>query len=219
MPVEDLPAGVGARRDYTAEGQRLLRSLGVDAGKGGHHDLDVIWRHPSSGGCIFVGNDTAARGPAATLLAQGITHIVNATDDLANYLEGAPELSYLRFNVADWQTAGDRQAEHLSSRDVQLAFVQRLFDFVDQATLSGGSVLVHCLAGAHRAGTTGALLLMHKAGHSVGEATRAAKAARPIINPIGGLPKLLSMYEQARDEQRTARSQQESATAEGLERS
>ena len=58
-----------------------------------------------------------------------------------------------------------------------------------------GSVLVHCLAGAHRAGTTGCILLMHKAGLSAMEAVATAKKLRPVIDPIGRFPELLRRYE------------------------
>lgn len=56
------------------------------------------------------------------------------------------------------------QAEQPASRQQVMAFVQQLFDFVEGALAAGSSVLIHCLAGAHRAGTTGCLLLMHKTG-------------------------------------------------------
>ena len=54
---------------------------------------------------------------------------------------------------------------------------------------------MHCLAGAHRAGTTGCLLLMHKEGLSAADAVKAAKQLRPVINPIGSLPTLLRVFE------------------------
>mmetsp|Transcript_39972 Transcript_39972/g.110045 ORF Transcript_39972/g.110045 Transcript_39972/m.110045 type:complete len:102 (+) Transcript_39972:2-307(+) len=81
----------------------------------------------------------------------------------------------------------------------KVAFLRTLFEFVDDALVQGGSVLIHCLAGAHRAGTTGILLLMHESRLGKTEATKAAKAARPVINPIGGLPHLLTMYESVRE--------------------
>ena len=55
--------------------------------------------------------------------------------------------------------------------------------------------MVHCLAGAHRAGTTGVLLIMHKTGLGAAEATKAAKQLRPAINPISDFPELLNVYE------------------------
>ena len=66
------------------------------------------------------------------------------------------------------------------------------------ALSGGGSVLVHCLAGAHRAGTTGCLLLMHYCGLSADDAILAAKQLRPVINPIGNLPGILRHYEKHR---------------------
>ena len=62
---------------------------------------------------------------------------------------------------------------------------------VEATVPRGASVLVHCLAGAHRAGTAAVLLLMHKHGWDAASAIAAAKQLRPIINPIGHLPGLL----------------------------
>ena len=137
----EIPAGVNARRDYNAEGRRLVEALGLQVG-GNYNAMDAIWKESSTGGKIYVGNETAARGPASTLAEHGITHVVNCTDDMANFCEGAllraaeptccraavvvvpqptmhhltcacpgaPALSYLRFNVAYWQSAGVMQA-------------------------------------------------------------------------------------------------------------
>ena len=49
-------------------------------------------------------------------------------------------------------------------------FLKPFFDFVDEAVDSGRSVLVHCVAGAHRAATAGCLLLMHY--HQLGAKVR-----------------------------------------------
>jgi len=59
----------------------------------------------------------------------------------------------------------------------------------------GESVLVHCLAGAHRAGTTGVAFLMYKIGVSFDDALTAAKRCRPVINPFGTLLNLLTLLE------------------------
>ena len=59
-------------------------------------------------------------------------------------------------------TACTTRALHArSTPESILDFLKPFFDFVDKAVDSGGSVLVHCVAGAHRAGTAGCLLLMH----------------------------------------------------------
>jgi protein-tyrosine phosphatase len=36
-----------------------------------------------------------------------------------------------------------------------------MFDFVESELLAGRNVLIHCLAGAHRAGTAGTSCLMY----------------------------------------------------------
>lgn len=42
-------------------------------------------------------------------------------------------------------------------------YFKPLFDFIDEAIKNGDNVLIHCLAGAHRAGTVGIACLMHYA--------------------------------------------------------
>ena len=92
--MEELPAGVAARKDYNAEGKKLIASLGVAASRTGgaahsYNDFDAIYKDAATGGTIYVGNEVAARGPASKLLAMSITHVVNCTDDMANFCEGA----------------------------------------------------------------------------------------------------------------------------------
>ena len=184
-------------RDYTHAGHQRIARMG-------HEYVDnmyAIWTHPSSGAAIFVGDWRAAQGPATTLISKGITHIVNCAEDLDNYCEGEPSLAFLRFHVIEWAFAGDATRVQQASTTEQLSFVQRLFDFVDGALSNGRSVLVHCRAGMHRAGTTGVLLRMYKTGEGAGQATKRAQAARSVIRPdeLGGpngtLPRLLRMFE------------------------
>ena len=74
-----------------------------------------------------------------------------------------------------------------------------MFLFIEEAISNGESVLVHCLAGAHRAGTTGVSCLIHFADLQVDEASRIAKRCRPIIDPIGQLPEFLKRLRAAED--------------------
>ena len=60
-----------------------------------------------------------------------------------------------------------------------LEFLKPFVDFVDEAVNSGRSVLVHCVAGAHRAATAGCLLLMHY--HQLGAKVRVHTA--PTVMP------------------------------------
>jgi len=193
--------------DFDAEAHKLFKSLNLDpsgAGGFGYNPLDPIFRDPVSGGTVFVGNHTAASN--RTLLdSNKITHVVNCTDNMANFHEngtrgemvghgngpGRPPLTYFRFNISYWHRHVD------DSDDSVISFVRPLFDFVDSAVASGASVLVHCLAGAHRAGTTGCLLLMYKAGMDKRTAIASAKKLRPAIDPIGSLPEFLERYERA----------------------
>ena len=57
-----------------------------------------------------------------------------------------------------------------------LEFLKPFFDFVDNAVDSGRSVLVQCVAGAHRAATAGCLLLMHY--HQLGAKVRVQQCTR-----------------------------------------
>lgn len=191
-----------ATAHFNAEGRKILA-----APSGRYNDMDIIWRHPKNEtGAIYVGNESAAYGPEDKLLAKGITHVVNCTDDMPNFCERQithpphptahlPRLKYLRWNVAYWQSAGNMKLEQPATSKMIADFVGTLLDFVEDAVDNGGSVLVHCLAGAHRAGTTGCLLLMHFLSLSAADAIKEAKRLRPVINPIGSLPLLLSSFE------------------------
>lgn len=192
----EAPASAAARRDYNEEGRKLVESLGLRTGGDRYNDADVIWRDKDHAkgraGEISVGNQGAARN-AKTM---GFTHVVNCTDDMPNYCEADAGMNYLRWNVSYWPSAGNGRSPLAADKPVILAFVQTLFDFLDAAMGAGGRVLVHCLAGAHRAGTTGCLILMRQCGLSAQQAIKAAKQLRHIINPIGNLPGLLKLYEE-----------------------
>lgn len=60
--------------------------------------------------------------------------------------------------------------------------------------------MVHCLAGAHRAGTTGCACLIFFGNMDVSTAISTAKKLRPIIDPIGQLPEFLRKLKAALDE-------------------
>merc|ERR1719174_1664182 len=77
-------------------------------------------------------------------------------------------------------------------------FWEPYFAFIAQNLAEGHNVLVHCLAGAHRAGTAGIAALMLFCNWDAKSAVPAAQKLRAAINPIGGFPELLSLLEQAR---------------------
>eukprot|EP00962_Isochrysis_galbana_P007826 scaffold2123_cov111-Isochrysis_galbana.AAC.7 len=182
---------------YDEAAHQLFTELGLDRisgaqGAGGlragciYNLLDPILK--VGDGAIFVGNEQAARSRNMLDSAQ-ITHVVNCTDNIPNFHEGSPRsLQYMRFPISFWPQHVD--ASHASV----LAFAQQLFDFIDAALASGGSVLIHCLAGAHRAGTVGVSCLMRHHRLNPADATAMAKRLRPAINPIGILPEFLRRY-------------------------
>lgn len=148
--------------------------------------MDPIWRHPQSSALLFVGNQTAAK--SLPLLQQHkVTHVVNCTDNMPCYHERGP-ITYFRFDIASHYSRA--RQDHSAA-----AFVEPMLKFVAAALENGQNVMVHCLAGAHRAGTTGVICLMRFAGLSVVEAIPAAKRLRPIIDPIGDFPELLARIE------------------------
>ena len=95
----------------------------------------------------------------------------------------------MRFDVANWYRYKDIRAGGAAN------FFSAMFSFVDEAMEEGTGVLIHCLAGAHRAGTTGVSVLMYKTGMRKNDAIMVAKRCRPVINPIGGLIELLNLLD------------------------
>ena len=66
-----------------------------------------------------------------------------------------------------------------------LRYFNVFFAFVEKVMKEGKNVLIHCLAGAHRAGTTGCAWLLYANNLSVEDAIKLGKAKRDAINPIG----------------------------------
>lgn len=190
---QSLGAKPGPAADYDDEARKLWARLNLDPTKesnnGQYNSLDPIWRHPETGGTIYVGNEVAAK-TLGILERHKITHVVNCTDSIPLYHERAPgsPITYLRFDITG-------HYRYVRSEQDAVAFVQPMFDFVTAALSRGKNVMVHCLAGAHRAGTTGVLCLMHFAKLSANDATLIAKQCRPIIDPICDFPVLLAKVE------------------------
>ena len=139
---------------------------------------------------------------------------------LPNYFEAEAGMSYLRFPINLWMhsqrvtgcTPGPSNHSTLRARPAPqtrhtwlrstpesiLHFLKPFFDFVDRAVDSGRSVLVHCVAGAHRAGTAGCLLLMHyHRDHQLAAKVR-VHAAMPTDSPTPHPSPRLDMWACAR---------------------
>lgn len=173
-------------------------SLQDQPGPGNYYeDVSPIFKVPG-GGTFYIGNIRAAAS-AATLDAHNITHVVNAQDvDTENFHERDPRFTYLRFPIAHWWSAPEMHT-HQGVRD----FFAPMFTFVETALHSGHNVMVHCLAGAHRAGTSGVSAVMRFMRLSAPQAVMYVKERRPIVDPIGSFPDLLRKLEKAlQDEKR-----------------
>mmetsp|Transcript_14865 Transcript_14865/g.29846 ORF Transcript_14865/g.29846 Transcript_14865/m.29846 type:complete len:211 (+) Transcript_14865:3-635(+) len=184
-------ANTGRDPDFNEEAVKIFNRLGNPQGSVGRFNAcDPIWRHPTSGGTVYVGNVEAASN-LGVLKQHGITHVVNCTDNMPMYHSKTGQIEYLQFDIASWS----RYVRGGSESFYQ--FTNKMFQFVGETVSDGKHVLVHCLAGAHRAGTTGCLLLMHFAALDAHSAVALAKRLRPIIDPIGSLPELLKKAEEA----------------------
>lgn len=193
--------GSGSADDslFADAGRRLLEAVnlpdrggdGIDAPRYAPHN--ALWAHPETGAVVYVGNaETARSKPELARLA--VTRIVNCqTSDGACWHEADPAFRYLRFPIGTWRGTLAANADDAAV----LAYFAQLFDFVDAETAAGNNVLIHCLAGAHRAGTCGVACLMHCVGFDARTAVRAAKRLRPAIDPIGSFPMLLGMLDRA----------------------
>mmetsp|Transcript_38568 Transcript_38568/g.83053 ORF Transcript_38568/g.83053 Transcript_38568/m.83053 type:complete len:293 (+) Transcript_38568:72-950(+) len=178
--------------DFDDEARKLWARLNLDPSviTGGHYNaVDPLWQHPETRAVFYVGNQTAASN-LPLLQKHGITHVVNCTDNMPNYHEGSSSIRYHRFDISRFH----RQVKTDADAD---RFVQAMLDFVGSALASGKNVMVHYLAGAHRAGTTGCICLMHFAQLDAKDAVTAAKRCRPIIEPIADFPVLLAKLERS----------------------
>ena len=77
-----------------------------------------------------------------------MTAVVNCTTNIDCFHTGS--LDYFTFDVAFWR----REVMGRLRGETQ-TFIRPVLEFINDVINRGQSVLVHCLAGAHRAGTTG----------------------------------------------------------------
>lgn len=182
--------------DFDDEAKKLWAKLNLEpdaSSRGLWNHVDPIFKHPTGKGIIYVGNQTAAEN-LSFLKSLNITHVVNCTygqSKIPNFHE--KHLKYYTFAISNWQSFVN------STNASLLVFIDPMFKFIDEAIERGENVLVHCLAGAHRAGTTGCACLMHYASMDVPTAISTAKSLRPIIDPIGQLPEFLHRFKRAQD--------------------
>ena len=186
----------GGPIDYDDEARKLFARTNLEpTSRHQWSNLDAIWRHPSEGGGkVYVGNYVAASNRKA-LDERGIVAVVNCRDS-NNYFEGdraEPEIEYRCFGIASLAVRCVT-AEGAAGRGA-LEGCLPVFQFIEKHISVGHSVLIHCLAGAHRAGTCGVAYLMWKTGMGVDDAIAVAKNCRPVISPFATLLALLRNLE------------------------
>jgi len=191
-----------------------------------HGPLNLLWRSPHGNGSVFVGGIAAAKD-RSLLQRCGITHVVQCMNRPS--LNVHPGINYLDFSIAKWRDAMPIDSRHRIGNNYtrsvgptgEVRWVERLcrtdtvedqelasavgdlfapvVSFIRHAVDAGGGVLIHCFAGAHRAGTTGVAWLMHADGLDAADATAAAQRQRPCIDPKahGDLHELLLYLEAA----------------------
>ncbi|CAJ1441941.1 unnamed protein product [Effrenium voratum] len=139
--------------------------------------MDALWQHPETRAVFYVGNQTAATN-LSLLQKHGVTHVVNCTDSMPNYHENYPSgIKYHRFDISSFHRRVKSDAD-------AARFVQPMLDFVSSALADGKNVMVHCLAGAHRAGTTGCMCLMYFAQLGAKGVQRSDEEAKEVVERI-----------------------------------
>mmetsp|Transcript_65997 Transcript_65997/g.125865 ORF Transcript_65997/g.125865 Transcript_65997/m.125865 type:complete len:223 (-) Transcript_65997:24-692(-) len=183
--------------DYDTEGRNLIRHADART----YRDVDALWVHPETGGVLYVGNVQIADNRDA-LTKLRIFHVVNCAKDLPNFHEhDFPPIVYHRFNIERFRYGG------MMDDEAAVEFVHPMLSFIEEVLGAGGNVLVHCLAGAHRAGTTGVICLMYFARLNLRDALPLAQARRPAIDPIGAFPLLLAKLDRCFQKDRAVTSE------------
>ncbi|VDN97851.1 unnamed protein product [Rodentolepis nana] len=132
---------------------------------------------------LYLGNSRDARN-FESLKELGITHIINATRDLPNYVEGNGDIKYLRVAVEDSGTA-----------DLTPYFTPTI-EFIDVTVRAKGRVLVHCQEGVSRSASLVIAYIMAHSNLSLMRAFTVVSHARPIICPnINFLGQLDQFYQ------------------------
>ena len=159
-----------------------------------YNHLDVIYTHPKTGAKIFCGDRIASVSPGL-LDSNGIKNLVNCTfgvGEIKNVFENVNEgefknkYKYYRFPISTF-------SEHFTETEESVNnFVDPLYKFIDYALIERKeNVLIFCLAGAHRAGTTATSCLIYYEKMDPDTAIKVAKSRRNVIDPIHKLPYFL----------------------------
>ena len=123
------------------------------------------------------------------LEAAGITHVLNTAADLhlvdGSFKEDDARFTYLRLNLLDNKQAAE---------DMSALLDPTCWDFIEDATASGGQVLLHCAQGKSRSGTVAVYWAMRKFGMDYDPALKLVQRVRGIVEPNGGFERILRRH-------------------------
>lgn len=109
------------------------------------------------------------------------------------HFHGEDWVEYHAFSIGRWRS----QLGMSPTPAATLRYFEPHLAWIEGELATGRHVLVHCLAGAHRAGTCGIASLMWLLNIPSSEAIPLAQRLRPVIEPIGGYPMLLQLLSDA----------------------
>ncbi|OQR97609.1 hypothetical protein ACHHYP_10215 [Achlya hypogyna] len=137
---------------------------------------------------LFVGGAVVA-AKHETLLAHGITHIINCaatvTPDYFPHL-----FSYYHLRLRDHAT-----------QDIHRHFYN-IFHFIDKAREANGKVFVHCVKGISRSPTMAIAYLMAREHLGLYPALERVRSSRPVIDPNAGFIFQLNEWDSLRQQAR-----------------
>lgn len=132
----------------------------------------------------------------AKLEAHEIFNIINVkgmNQDTKLHFKDDARFRYLHFHL---QGCEERKSTLKTAADI-ISFFEPMHSFIDEGLAKGQNVMVHCLAGAHRAGTAGVSYMMYAAQLSYKEARAVARKQRPNVDPYDYFEVMLIKLEHA----------------------
>jgi hypothetical protein len=132
---------------------------------------------------LYLGGERNAHNRKELMERTRVTHVVNMACEVANFF--SKEIKYASYPIADH-----------SETNITLVF-ETATAFIENARVTGGRVLVHCVQGISRSATVVMAYLMKYHKFSLEKAHKLVISRRHIINPNPGFWKQLQEYERA----------------------
>lgn len=177
--------------DYGEAGKQLIK-LATASGSP-YNDVTAMLNH-HSGAVLFCGGQRTARDKK-WLKDNNVSRIVFCQiPEGEKHHADDPFFTYLDFPIGNMV----HRSEYVETPQAVARTLSPMFEFVDSSLRDGRSVLIHCLAGAHRAGSTTVAALMFFCDLGYPDALVEARRLRRQIEPIGAFHPMLCKLEEAR---------------------